>query len=51
MDLVCCIPFRRELAQLAALPLQNWLASALQTEIDKIMDAKRAAGMTHTQLA
>ena len=35
--------FHRELAQLAALPLQDWLAAALQAEIAKIMDSKRTA--------
>eukprot|EP01043_Picozoa_sp_COSAG02_P062878 COSAG02_NODE_8785_length_2448_cov_1.866752_2_plen_254_part_00 len=35
--------FRRELAQLAALPLQDWLAAAIQAEIGKIMDSKRTA--------
>ena len=35
--------FHRELAQLAALPLQDWLAAALQAEIAKIMDSVNEA--------
>jgi hypothetical protein len=38
-----CVLFRSELAQLASLPLQDWLAAAVQAEIATIMDAKVAA--------
>ena len=37
-----CVLLCSELAQLASLPLQEWLAAAVQAEIDKIMDAKGA---------